>query len=99
MTVYAIAQGKIENRERFDQYVAEATPTLIAHDAKVLAVDESPVIVEGNVDYPRTVVIEFESEAAFRRWYDSPEYTAARRVRLDAAQGTFILVKALQIGA
>ena len=95
MTVYAIAQGKIEDRERFNQYIAEATPTLIAHDAKVLALDESPVIVEGSVDYPRTVVIEFESETAFRRWYDSPEYTAARKHRLDAAKGTFILVKAL----
>lgn len=95
MTVYAIAQGKIEDRERFDQYVAEATPTLIAHDAKVLAVDESPVFVEGSIDYPRTVIIEFESEAAFRRWYDSPEDTAAREHRLDAAKGTFILVQAL----
>ncbi len=99
MTVYAIAQGKVEDRERFNQYLTEATPTLTAHNAKVLALDESPVIVEGNVDYPRTVVIEFESEAAFRRWYDSPEYTAARQTRLDAAQGTFILVKALQIEA
>ena len=54
MTVYAIAQGKIEDRERFNQYIAEATPTLIAHDANVLALDESPVIVEGSVDADRT---------------------------------------------
>ena len=74
---------------------SRAASTLIAHDAKVLAVDESPVFVEGSVEYPRTVVIEFESETAFRRWYDSPEYTAAREHRLDAAKGTFILVKAL----
>ncbi len=99
MTVYAIAQGKIKDREKFDQYMAEAILTLQAHNAKVLAVDETPIVIEGAVDYPRTVVIEFESEAAFRRWYDSPEYTAARQTRLDAAQGTFILVKALQIEA
>jgi len=64
MSVYAIAQGKIEDRKRFDRYVAEATPTLLAHDAKVLAIDETPVIVEGAIDYPRTVILEFESEAA-----------------------------------
>ncbi len=95
MSVYAIAQGKIEDRKKFDRYIAEATPTLLAHDAKVLAIDETPVIVEGAIDYPRTVILEFESEAAFRRWYDSPEYTAAREHRLEAAQGRFILVKAL----
>jgi uncharacterized protein (DUF1330 family) len=95
MTVYAIAQGKIEDQDKFNQYVAEATPTLIAHNAKLLALDEAPVFIEGSVDHPRTVILEFESESAFRRWYDSPEYTAARQHRLDAAKGTFILVKAL----
>jgi uncharacterized protein (DUF1330 family) len=95
MTVYAIAQGKIEDREQFNQYVVEATPTLAAHHVKVLALDETPVVIEGSIDYPRTVVLEFESEAAFHDWYDSPEYMAARKLRLEAALGTFILVKAL----
>ena len=95
MTVYAIAQGRIKDQEKFDQYMAEAIPTLQAHNAKVLAVDDTPGIIEGTVDYPRTVVIEFESEAAFRRWYDSPEYTAARELRAASSAGTFILVKAL----
>ena len=94
MTVYAIAQGKIKDRERFDRYVAEAIPTLTAHNVKVLALDESPVIVEGSVDFPRTVVLEFESADAFHHWYDSPEYTAAREHRLNSARGTFILVNA-----
>jgi uncharacterized protein (DUF1330 family) len=95
MTVYAIAQGKIEDQARFDQYVTEAIPTLTAHNAKVLALDESPEVIEGSIQFPRTVIIEFESESAFHRWYDSPEYTAARQHRLAAAQGTFTLVKAL----
>ncbi len=94
MTVYAIAQGRIKDQEKFDQYMAKAIPTLQAHNAKVLAVDETPGIIEGTVDYPRTVVIEFESEAAFRRWYDSPEYTAARALRAASSAGTVILVKA-----
>lgn len=95
MTVYAIAQGKIENRDKFNQYVAAASPTLVAHNAKLLALDEAPEVVEGQVDYPRTVILEFESESAFHNWYHSPEYTAARELRLDSALGTFILVKGL----
>lgn len=95
MTVYAIAQGKIEDPEKFARYMAEAMPTLEPHNAKVLALDETPIVIEGTVDYPRTVIVEFESEAAFRRWYDSPAYQAALALRLDASVGTFILVKAL----
>ena len=30
-----------------------------------------------------------------RRWYDSPEYAAARTLREETADGRFILVKAL----
>ncbi len=95
MPVYAIAQGRIEDREKFNEYIALATPTLTAHNAKILSVDETPTCIEGQIDYPRTVILEFESEQAFRRWYDSPEYTAARALRADAAQGTFILVNAI----
>jgi uncharacterized protein (DUF1330 family) len=45
------------------------------------------------MDYPRTVILEFESEEHFYRWYDSPEYRAARRHREDASVGRFILVR------
>jgi len=93
MTVYAIAQGRIDDRAQFDAYVAAAGPTFAGHDVKLLAVDESPKVVEGEVAYPRTVVLQFESSAAFFRWYDSPEYQAARKLRETAAVGTFILVQ------
>jgi uncharacterized protein (DUF1330 family) len=95
MPVYAIAQGRIENREKFDEYVALASPTLVEHKARLLALDETPAIIEGSIDYPRTVVLEFESEQAFYDWYDSPEYTAARALREESAQGTFILISGI----
>jgi uncharacterized protein (DUF1330 family) len=37
-------------------------------------------------------VLEFPDADAARRWYDSPEYRAARDVRTGAATGSFILV-------
>ena len=93
MTVYAIAQGRVDDREQFDAYVTAASPTLEAHGARLLALDESPEVVEGEVSYPRTVILQFESEQAFHDWYDSPEYRAARELRGTAVAGTFILVQ------
>lgn len=93
MTVYAIAQGRIKNRQQFDAYLAAAGPTFAGHDVKFLASDETPDVIEGEVPYPRTVIIQFDSAAAFHRWYDSPGYRAARRLRETAAVGTFILVQ------
>jgi len=92
VSVYAIAQGRIDNRDTFNEYVALAVPTLEAHDVRVLALDEAPVMIEGDIDFPRTVILEFENADAFHRWYDSAEYRAAREHRLTAGVGRFILV-------
>ena len=93
MAVYAIAQGRIGDRQQFDRYVAQAIPTLEAHRVKLVALDEAPAVIEGTVEYLRTVVLEFESVRAFHAWYDSEEYRAARELRRDASAGSFILVK------
>ncbi|MFT4591395.1 MAG: hypothetical protein ACI80M_000710 [Gammaproteobacteria bacterium] len=93
MTVYAIAQGRVDDREQFDRYIAASIPTLDAHHAVVLALDEKPDAVEGDVMHPRTVVLQFASHQAFYAWYNSAEYTAARKLRETASTGTFILVQ------
>lgn len=95
MPVYVIAQGRIENREMLDQYVAKALPTIQSGGGRVVAFDETPQIVEGEIEHPRTVILEFESQDAFRAWYDSAEYQAALPLRLESAPGSLILVNGL----
>ena len=95
MSVYAIAQGRVDDREQFDRYIAASIPTLEAHKAVVLALDEKPDTVEGDVAYPRTVIFQFVSRQAFYAWYDSAEYTSVRKLRETASTGTFILVQGL----
>lgn len=95
MTVYAITQASVDDQETLDEYVAAAMPILQAHQVKILSFDESPAIIEGSVEHPRTVILEFDSEQAFYSWYESPEYQAARRLRENASRGTFILVKGI----
>ena len=47
MSVYVIAQGKIENRGLIDQYVAKVIPTIESHQGRIVAFDEEPEVVEG----------------------------------------------------
>jgi uncharacterized protein (DUF1330 family) len=42
MSVYVIAQGKIENRELLDQYGAKVGPTIKSHQGRIVAFDEEP---------------------------------------------------------
>ncbi len=91
MAVYVIAQGRVEDRQKMDEYVSKVIPTIGAHDGRVVAFDETPEVVEGSNEYPRTVVLEFSDQAAFRAWYDSPEYQAILPLRLNSTPGRLIV--------
>ena len=95
MPVYVVAQGRIENREMLDEYVAKVIPTIQSGGGRILGFDESPEIVEGEVEHPRTVILEFPSSEAFRAWYDSPGYQAILPLRLESTPGTLIVVNGI----
>ena len=96
MSVYVVAQGRIENKELLEQYVEKAIPTIGAHGGKIVAFDENPEVVEGVVAYPRTVILEFSTPEAFRAWYDSPEYQEILPKRLTALPGTLIVANGFE---
>ena len=92
MSVYVVAQGRIENRNLPNEYVEKAIPTLLPHGGRIVAFDETPQVFEGAIDFPRTVILEFPSRDAVRAWYESPEYQAVLPMRLNSAPGTLIVV-------
>ncbi len=92
MPVYVVAQGRIENSEMLNEYIGKALPTIQASGGRVLGFDESPDVVEGQVEHPRTVILEFPSREAFRAWYDSDAYQPILPLRLESAPGTLIVV-------
>ena len=93
MSVYVIVQGKVGNRGLLDQYVAKVSRTIESHQGRVVAFDEEPEVVEGPIEQPRTVILEFPSMAAFHAWYDSPEYQEILPLRLKSTRGTLIVAK------
>lgn len=98
MAVYVIVQGRIENRQMLDEYVGKVIPTIRAGGGRILGFDETPEVIEGTVEYPRTVVLEFPSRDAFRAWYDSAEYQEILPLRLDSTPGSLIVVNGLPGG-
>jgi uncharacterized protein (DUF1330 family) len=95
MSVYVVAQSRIDDRERLTEYVGKALPTIQAGGGRVLAFDETPEVVEGEIAHPRTVLLEFPSHEVFRAWYDSEGYQAILPLRLESAPGTLIVVNGL----
>src|SRR5262245_53673501 len=93
--VYVVAQGRVKNRDMLNEYVAKAVSTIQASGGRVLGFDESPEVVEGVVEHPRTVILEFPSHEAFREWYNSDAYQTILPLRLESTPGTLIVVNGL----
>jgi uncharacterized protein (DUF1330 family) len=92
MSVYVVATARIDNPEMLNEYLGKVVATF-PPDARILAVDETAEVVEGDVQPPRIVLIEFPSRESFRGWYDSPAYQAIVGLRLESTTGTLVVAE------
>lgn len=93
MTVYAIALLSITDRERYGAYQSGFLEIFGRYSGKLLAVDETPVVKEGDWPYTRTVLIEFPDAEAFDTWFNSPEYQTLAEHRHAASTSSIAVIK------
>jgi uncharacterized protein (DUF1330 family) len=92
---YMIANYDVHDQAGYQQYLAAATPELLARfGGKVIVFNLDATAIEGK---PHSVIAiaEFPSLADAQAFYSSPEYTAAKQYRLASAQGTLIITEGL----
>jgi uncharacterized protein (DUF1330 family) len=89
---YWIARVDIRDPERYKDYVSTAKPAFERFGAKFLARGGEHDLAEGP-GRARNGIIEFESLAAARDCYNSPEYQAAKAIRQQVADGEIVLVE------
>jgi uncharacterized protein (DUF1330 family) len=93
MAVYYIADVKSEDPTTFQEYVKLVGPIYERYGVKVLARGGATETIEGDWQPQRLVVLQFDDTEHFRRWYDSPEYSAAREIRWKAASTRAVLTQ------
>jgi uncharacterized protein (DUF1330 family) len=95
MSYYFIAQIKINDEIEYQKYIDNSEDIFRKYNGEYLSVDNEPVILEGEWDYTRTVLIKFKSKNDFKDWYNSDEYKKILAYRLKAADCDTILIKGL----
>ena len=95
MTVYALAQLKIEDRAVYQRYVDRFLPVLAAYGGRLLAADETPEQIEGVWPFDKVILMVFPDRDSFRRWAGSDAYKAIARDRLAATSGPVLLIQGL----
>jgi uncharacterized protein (DUF1330 family) len=75
MTAYLIAEHKITDQSKFEEYRAKVGPMMAKHGGRYLTKGGSHKMPEGGHWNPeRVVIIEFPNMAALNAWYTSAEY-------------------------
>jgi len=93
MAVYAIVETDIHNPEAYEEYKAKAGPLVKAAGGNYLVRGGPHKVVEGDWDPVRLVVLEFADQAAFDKWYYSPEYQEALKIRQANATSKMVVVQ------
>lgn len=89
---YWIAQVDVKDPQRYKDYVSAAAPAFRKYGANFLARGGQVVSVEGKAR-GRNVVIEFPSLQHALDCYNSPEYQAAKAIRVTVSDGQIMLVE------
>ncbi len=96
MSAYVIVEVEVTDQLQYDAYRRLSGPSVAAYGGRFVVRGGAIDSLEGDWRPERIVVIEFENVAAARRWYDSPEYRAARNVRAGAANFRMIVVAGVE---
>lgn len=94
---YLIAHVKVNDSDAFTPYKERAWELVDKFHGKWIVRAPTGGDVRENAngvaEGSATVVVEFESFDQAKAYYDSSEYQAAKRLRLDNSESTFVLVE------
>jgi uncharacterized protein (DUF1330 family) len=89
---YMVANYTIKDQAGFRKYMEEAGPLASKFGGKIIVFNLNAEAVEGK---PQSVIAiaEFASVADAKRFYNSKDYTAARKFRIASTEGSVIITE------
>ena len=93
MPAYIIADVQVTDPEAYVGYTKLVPATVKAYGGKFIVRGGAAENMEGDWEPNRVVVLEFESVAQAKAWYNSEEYREPRGIRHGASHGKMIVVE------
>lgn len=95
MPAYVLVDCEVTDPVRYENYKKLAPGAIAKYGGRYLVRGGATTLLEGDWRPNRIVVLEFPDADAARRFFDSPEYRAARAERAGAANMKMLLVEGL----
>jgi uncharacterized protein (DUF1330 family) len=93
MPAYVVANVRVEDPERYAEYVAQVPATIEEYGGRFVVRAGRAERLEGSVEPARFVVVEFPSYEQAKAWYESDEYRPLLELRQSASSGDLILAE------
>jgi uncharacterized protein (DUF1330 family) len=93
MPAYVIVETDVRDPDQYERYKAASPGAIAAGGGRFVVRGGEIAVLEGDWHPKRLVVLEFENLDAAKRWYDSPEYREAKRLRQGAAELHMVAVE------
>lgn len=93
MTVYILSRLTIHDRAEYDKYENQFEEVFAHFNGKLLSVDEEPLVLAGEWEATRSVLIEFPSQEDAFTWMQSDAYQRISKHRNAGSTLSSILVK------
>jgi uncharacterized protein (DUF1330 family) len=95
MAAFVIADVNVKDPEKFREY-SKLTPDILkTYGGRYLVRGGDVEVSEGSWVPNRLVVMEFESIIELKRWYNSPDYTQALKIRQQSADSNVVIVEGI----
>ena len=95
MPAYIIVETDITDPEQYEQYKAASPGAVAAGGGRFVVRGGELAVLEGDWSPKRIVMLEFEDLEAAKRFYDSPAYQEAKKLREGAASLNMIAVEGI----
>jgi uncharacterized protein (DUF1330 family) len=90
-----IIETDIHDPEQYERYKAASPAAVAGGGGRFLARGGELAVLEGDWDPARIVVLEFPDLETAKRWYESPGYQEAKRLRDGAAKLRMVAVEGI----
>lgn len=95
MSAYIIVDLEVTDTALFDQYRAGVAPTIHAYGGKYLVRGGTFDVLEGTWQPKRVIVLQFETMARLKEWYESADYAPLRVLRAKCAKTNVIAIEGI----
>ena len=93
MAGFVIFNISVKDVEAYKEYVQKVSPLVKKFSGEYLVRAGEYKVIEGKWEYPRTVVIKFQTYEKALEWYNSDEYKHIKPIRLANSVANGIIIK------